>query len=472
MHRKLTLLALAASLALALPAGAGGFLIYEHNASGTGMCGARTAVADDPSAMFFNPAAITELAGVQLQFGVTGILPYSSYEPNNSLPGRSYPDGTPVNDGLNAVDAKIKGYNPIHLYATWNIFETGFHLGFGLTNPFGLGSYYPGDWDGRFIATETEIQTFLPNLAVAVDVARLAGFKDRFKLSLAAGYTLIYGQARLSKRIDLSNAYIITRGDVGGMDAEGEMRMTGDGLGHGWNLALYAEWPDILAFGFSVRGGLNPDGSMAVPFEGTANFTFNENGLLARDYLRGLGTVIPDTTMGRVKIDLPLNFNLGVAFIGIENLILAADFYLADFRSYDVLRVEFGCLEDGTCSDALDKPLEKNWGISWQVSLGAEYKLFGVWPLRVGWGTVSNPVPEDTYDPSLADGQRQLITVGTGYHWSWGKLDIGYMLAFWSGEKQNEVGSGDAGTYIFEGRANGKYSTQSHLLGLTFTAAL
>jgi len=39
---------------------------------------------------------------------------------------------------------------------------------------------------------------------------------------------------------------------------------------------------------------LNGDGSMAVPFEGTANFTFNDSGQLAREFLGTLGTVIPD----------------------------------------------------------------------------------------------------------------------------------------------------------------------------------
>ncbi len=472
MNRKLSLLAMAACLILAPSALAGGFYIYEHNASGTGMCGARTAVADDPSAMFFNPAAITELPGVQLQFGVTGILPFTSYEADNQQPARSYPDGTPVNDGMNDVDAKVKGFNPIHLYATWSIFDTGLHLGFGLTNPFGLGTYYPGDWDGRFVGTETEIQTFLPNAVLAVDIARLADFKDSFKLSLAAGYTFIYGTARLSKKIDLSNAYFISMGTVGGPDAEGEMRMTGSGTGHGWNLALYAEWPEILGFGLSIRGGFNDDASMGVPFEGTANFVFNQNGQLAREYLASLGTVLPDRTTGKVNINLPFNFNLGVSFLGVKNLILAADFFVADFHSYDTLHVKFSCLEEGTCSNAVDKPIVKNWGISWQLSLGAEYKLFDVWPLRIGWGTVASPVPDDTYDPSLPDGQRQLITVGTGYHWSWGKLDIGYMLAFWSGTKQNEVGAGDEGLLIYEGKANGKFTTTSHLLGLTFTAAL
>ncbi|HSA23994.1 MAG TPA: outer membrane protein transport protein, partial [Myxococcota bacterium] len=348
-----------------------------------------------------------------------------------------------------------------------------FHLGFGMTNAFGLGTYWPGDWDGRFIGTETEIQTFLPNLALAVDLAKLAGFKDSFKLSLAAGYTFIYGTARLSKRIDLSGVHYLYPAVVG-EDPWGEMRLTGSGTSHGWNVALYGEWPGILGLGLSLRGGFNGDASMGLPFEGTANFVFNQTGLQARQQLADQGlTRIPDSTTGSVTVDLPFNFNVGVAFLGVENLIVAADFYLADFSSYDSLSIEFACTKpsDGTCSESLNTTIEKNWGLSWQFSLGLEYTLFDVWPLRVGWGTVSSPVPDDTYDPSLPDGQRQLITVGTGYHWSWGKLDIGYMLAFWSGEKQNEVGSGGDGLN-YEGRANGKFSTISHLLGLTFTAAL
>ncbi|RME29725.1 MAG: hypothetical protein D6806_00980 [Deltaproteobacteria bacterium] len=450
---------------------AGGFLLYEHNATGTGMCSARTASADDPSALYYNPAAITELEGIQLQLGFTGILPYTHYEPAEGYDQRNFtytnasgqPVNKPVNDGQNPADTIVKFFNPIHLYATWRPESLPMAVGFSLTNPFGLGTYWKGDWDGRFIATETEIRTFFNNPVIAVDIAELAGFKDDFKLSLAVGYMFVYGQAHLAKKVDLRAAEMFSRGAV--VDPKADMRMNGDAIGHGWNVALYAELPKLLSVGFSLRSGVS------LPFEGTAKFGFtSEADQMAREIMAGAGVVFPDETTGSVTIDLPLHFNAGVAYTGIDRLKLAVDFYMAFFRSYDKLEITFDCVEEGTCYDGLNTTLDKNWGSSWQISIGGEYYVLDQVPVRLGWGTVSSPVPKKTYDPSLPDGQRQLITVGTGYHGSWWKFDIGYMLAFWKGTKDNDVGIGDS--LNPEGRALGTYETFSHLLALTFTARI
>ena len=161
--------------------------------------------------------------------------------------------------------------------------------------------------------------------------------------------------------------------------------------------------------------------------------------------------------------------NFGVAFLGIEDLKLAADVYLAMFESYDELRLVFDCVDEGTCTDSLNAdPIEKNWGSSLQFSLGAEYQLNPCWTLRAGAGLVTSPVPEDTYDPALPDGTRTLISVGGGYTGSFWRLDLGYMLALWQGEKDNHVGAGDDNNP--EGKANGNYSTVTHLLALSISA--
>ena len=90
-----------------------GFVIFEHGAAATGMADCRTAMSDDLSALFFNPAAITELEGLQFSLGVTGILPYTSYQAaGNPVPPRDYVrsltgETVTINDGINSVDAKL-----------------------------------------------------------------------------------------------------------------------------------------------------------------------------------------------------------------------------------------------------------------------------------------------------------------------------------------------------------------------------
>jgi len=462
MKRSIALLC-AVLVCISSSALAGGFLLYEHGAAGTGMAGARTASCDDAQALYHNPAAITELEGLQLELGVTGALANVEYEAAKDPAERSYIrayDGSEheINDGQNNMNSKKKMYTPVHLYATYRITDTGITVGLGFNNPFGMGSYWPGTFDGRFIGTETEMLTNILQPVVAVDIAKLLGFKDKFKVSVAGGYNFVYATARLSKHIDLRVAERLST-MVQIIDPWGEMRMTGDAVGNGWNMALYAELPNLLAFGASFRSGI------ALDFTGSANFWFNSAGYRA---LELLGTDIPEKDTGKLRVNLPLNMNFGVAFLGIDRLKVAVDFYYADFSTFKELALNFDCVAEETC-DLDQDPIPKNWGTSWQISVGAEYWITDSLVVRAGWGMVSNPIPDDTYDPSLPDGRRTLLTAGVGYKADWWKVNFGYMLALWEGIKDNKVGGEDA-TGNPNGMANGTYTTVAHLPAISFSA--
>ena len=58
---------------------ASGFQINENGARAMSMGNAFTGVANDASAVYFNPAAITQLSGTRLSFGSTAILPKASF---------------------------------------------------------------------------------------------------------------------------------------------------------------------------------------------------------------------------------------------------------------------------------------------------------------------------------------------------------------------------------------------------------
>ena len=73
---------------------AGAFRIFDHSASATGQGGAFIAQADDPSAMHYNPAGMTQLHGVQVMAGglltggttteARGILQIQSHQSSQS----------------------------------------------------------------------------------------------------------------------------------------------------------------------------------------------------------------------------------------------------------------------------------------------------------------------------------------------------------------------------------------------------
>ncbi len=75
-------LALMALLALASTSHATGFRITAQGAKAMGMGGTFAGQADDPSAIYYNPAGITQIDGTQVQVGATIIHnPGTSFTP-------------------------------------------------------------------------------------------------------------------------------------------------------------------------------------------------------------------------------------------------------------------------------------------------------------------------------------------------------------------------------------------------------
>ena len=83
-----------------------------------GMASAFVGQADNPSAVWYNPAGITQLDGTQVSGGVIAVYPELTHETTN---------------GTTEV-SKRKIHLPIHLYATHKLNDNTF-LGFGITPP-------------------------------------------------------------------------------------------------------------------------------------------------------------------------------------------------------------------------------------------------------------------------------------------------------------------------------------------------
>ena len=92
---------------LPLVAFAGGFGLNEQGAKATGMANAFAAQADDPTAVYFNPAGIVQLEGTQVSIGTSFVMPQAKFE--SSTPAASDPlgfRGTSEGDTTN-MDDKI-----------------------------------------------------------------------------------------------------------------------------------------------------------------------------------------------------------------------------------------------------------------------------------------------------------------------------------------------------------------------------
>jgi long-chain fatty acid transport protein len=452
MHRLplLGALALAALLAPG-PASAGGFLIYEHSATATGMADARTALWDDPSSMFYNPSAITELDGFQLSLGDTLLFPSITYTPTCA-----------AGDTCRSASGEFRVFYPPHAYFTA---ETApwLHVGLSYNNPFGLGTYWPEDWDGRFTAYQTYIETHFIELMLALDIADLAGISDDFALSFAAGGYYVHGKAHIASKLDGSMFWTL-----GQPEPIAQMTLDGSADGGGYGFSLFAAYKRWVSLGASFRSNVTMD------FTGNATFTAPAAAFPGwAQTMRTLG-YLPASTSGSTTIELPWNMNFGVAFHGLPNFTFATDLYVTLWESYDTLAVHFDCegaAPPNNCGGDLNAQASypKKWKTGFQWSFGVEYRPIPDLAIRAGYGYVTDPSNPTYYDAQLPDGNRHLITVGFGYRApSMFKIDVGYMLALWSNTKNNEIcGSQTCGTHFPNIRANGEYDTMTHILAVT-----
>ena len=448
----LTLVLCLAALFAAREARAGGFEIYEHSALATGMADARTALWDDPSSLFYNPAAIAELDGYQLVIGDTLIFAENKYDP--ALPDCESPTDTGCGE---PAKTKSHVFYPLHLYFTAEITRW-LKVGSGVNNPFGLGTFWPPDWDGRFTAWQTDLKTFFFQPTLAIEIARLAHLPEDFAIAIGVGGYYVYSQALIRSKLY----------DAGLMDPDdsANMKLEGSGHGGGYHFSLFAAWKPWISLGASVRS------NVPVNYSGTANFWAPEGEVWA-DFMRMTG-LLPEKTGGSTRIEMPWNMNFGLAFHGLKKFTFAIDVYVTLWESYDTLKVHFDCAdipagEPGSCAAILNQEAvyPKKWHTGVQLSFGAEYRPIRALAIRLGYGYVTDPSNPAYYDAMLPDGNRHLICFGIGYRAPRiFKMDLGYMLAFWEGTKDNDIGV-EYESEVRNAGANGKYKTMSHLLGIT-----
>jgi len=397
---------------------ANGFSIYEHGAKSMSLCGAFTAQANDVTAIFFNPAGLTQLSGWNFSVGGTYIMPTSSFTGPTPLTTKS----------------ELKTWNFLvpHLYASYAINED-LSAGFGFFVPFGLGTEWEHDWVGNQLATKSEVQTMYFNPVVAYRVME--------GLSIAAGLEYVLGNITLDR-------VTVLPPQLGGL--QGDVGLTGDAKGaFGFNLGALYQATDNLSLGASWRSNVDLD------IDGTAKFTFPVTGNPVLDGT--IAALFPETD-GTATITLPTFLNLGVAYKPLENLTVELDWFQIGWSSYDELAVDF----KNETAAVTDLKSKKDWKDASSIRLGVEYRWNEQLALRLGAMRDDDPAPDKYVDPSLPGAERWLFSLGGGYTFGNLTVDMGYMLLL---QDDRTIKDSEAGF-------NGTYESTANLMTLTLGYAI
>ncbi|PLC48389.1 fatty acid transporter [Pollutimonas subterranea] len=393
---------------------AAGFQIMEQNASGLGNAYAGSgAIAENASTIYYNPAGMTRLPGVNVSAGITAIRPSFKFENDGSrVPGAT---------GSNGGDAGSWAAVP-NAYISWELTPR-WYLGLGIGAPFGLMTEYDDDnWTGRYHSKKFDIKTINVNPSIA--------YKVNDRLSLGAGVNWMHLDAEFSRAVPAI-------GPVGYMgDLDATVKLKGDGWG--WNLgAQYQVTPE-------TRIGLSYRSKVKIDPDGTTKLS-NHNvpaPIPARSVNAATSVELPDSAILSVVHDLNSQWQL------------LADVSWTGWSSIQSLDIDNGALGQ----DSLDLRFRDTW----RIALGVNYKLDQQWTLKGGVAWDQSPIDSDTYRPtSLPDNNRYWVSVGAQYNFNdRTTVDVGYTHLFLKSTSINND------TDATKGTVRGNYKSNANLIGV------
>ena len=358
-----------------------GFLVYNQDAASAGMGDAFTAIADNPSAVFYNPAGINQLEGTQLRAGLQLIVPHTSFRGS---------------DSGNKTDMHDKISTTVTGYITHKINDK-ISVGGGIFTPFGLVTEWPSRWEGDGVSTYSALRTFFVNPAVSIQVHP--------RLSLAAGINYVYSDFKIRRSINLDQ---ITGIPIG--LSLGKITLDGFDDSWGYNLGMLFHINDTWSLGLAYRSKVN------LEFDGHAQYRMTP-------LLRKL---FPPTDISP-RIELPplVSGQIAAEFDG--KWTLATGILWTGWSVYDDLTPKFR--NDFLVPPSMKSSLQ-DWRDVMMFNVGAQYQLNQAWILRGGYIFDQTPVPERTLGPMVPDADGHLFSFGIGYDHDNITVDLASMVLF------------------------------------------
>ncbi|HKY81695.1 MAG TPA: outer membrane protein transport protein [Sphingobium sp.] len=366
-------------MAVPLPALAGGFYLQEQSPKETGraMSGG-AASADDPSTVYFNPAAMTQLPGMQVSAG--GVLLFAAAAQQDRGTSRTVPFAGPLGAPGGFAVAGGSGGNPFDnlipvpsFYATGQVSDR-LWIGIGVTAPFGLKLDYDADFFGRYDSLHTDLKTY--------NVQPSAAYRISDTLSIGGGVDVQYAKARLTNALP----------NLSPIAPDGHFQVKGDDLSFGWNGGLF----------FSSGGtnwGIHYRSAMKHRIEGSATIS----GLLGPLAQAGLN----GTTDASTPLNLP-----DIVTLSMTRRLTPRTRAMLTARWYNWSVFEEIAITSGTGTSVK----ELHYRDSYSVSAGGEYDLSPALTVRAGTMFDRTPTNPPYLTTRVPDGDR--VWLSGGATWS------------------------------------------------------
>jgi len=365
---------------LATSAFGSGFLIPEQGAKASAMAGAFAATADDPSAIFYNPAGIAQQReGLSVLAGTT-LINFT-----NSFTG----------DPDSEVTAGVTGEYNRHTFNIPNMYGVlpighNLTLGVGVFAAFGLRTDWEDPWVGRYISKDADLKTTSVNPVVAWQTS-----DGRF----AVGGGVEYRRARV-----ILNANRMALNPFSGriVDIANTRLVSEYGDSIGWNAGILFKPTEAFRIGASYRA------PMDIDLEGEAQVNQVFTGHAQFDAI--VATQLPPDQAINTKFPFPSIATIGFAFSPNENWDVELDVLRTGWSRFEALAVNF----EQTPQTSFVR--EQNWEDSNSYRLGVNHNATANFDVRFGALYDENPQPIEAVSPLLPDSDRIGASIGAGWH--------------------------------------------------------
>jgi long-chain fatty acid transport protein len=392
-RRRVVLLCLLATSAGADLATASGFGLFQHGGRAMGQAGAFTARASEPSALSFNPAAITKLEGLQLQVGLDFNNARDKYQSDTG-----------------SFSARHIIQFPPNLYATWKQRSGPWALGLGIDSPF----YYSLDWNarlfpGRFLVRRTELRVYEIHPVLAYDLGE--GW------SVGGGLRYAFGNLDQDDNAILPAAASAV---IPPVEVEVERNASADIDALSWDLAVHYAAP-AWGWGAVYRGAEKLRGNGDLKYR-PRDVPHDIPGLDA-----ALRAVLRDGR-SRQSFEIPRELRTGIWYAPYPELRIELDAVFQSWSSLEATDVTYDPdpFRENPAGPTVRTP--RDWKNTTSLRLGVEGDITENFVIFGGVSQEPSPVPGSTLEPGFPRGDALVYGAGFTYNFPQISFDVGYSL--------------------------------------------
>jgi len=396
-----------------LDAGANGFRNPPDGAAAAAMDGGKIAFIDDPTAVTHNPANLADADKAAVAAPLTILYSWSEFD---SPLGAS--DET--EDKLKILPS---------LYGVYPFANGEWTFGLGLSVPYGQSTEWEEDSSFRYFAP------YLAELTV-VDISPTVATRLNDRVSAGVGLDIYYSELDFRQAVPWSTV-------VGAPVPDGKIRLEGDGEALGAHVGVTFNLTEKQRLALTYRSPFD------IEYEGDTSLSG----------VPGPGPISPDSDF-ESEIKFPSVVVIGYGIELSEQLRVGADVEWVEFSRVDELPLDFGANDAAIKGSGLSgDAIPQDWDDIWTAGFGAQWKQSDSLVFRGGYKYMESPIPDSTHSPTLPDGDRHLLSVGSGYVRDSHRFDLAYAYNI---IEDRDIRSSPVPPF------NGDYEIHSHIFTLTY----